>query len=45
VFIPALDHAKLKEQVAEAASDKGMVLKGYARIEGKKYGVRFWRLV
>ena len=44
VFIPALNHTRLKAQIEAVAARKGMKLYGVPRIEGKKYGMRFWRM-
>ncbi len=44
VFIPALNHTKLKAQIEAIAARKCMKLYGVPRIEGKKYGMRFWRM-
>jgi hypothetical protein len=43
VFVPALNHTRLKAQIGVVAARKGMKLYGVPRIEGKKYGMRFWR--
>ena len=43
VFIPALNHAKLRKEVATIAKQKGFTLRGFTRIEAGKYGMRFWR--
>lgn len=43
VFIPAINHEKLKVQMSRQAADRGMRLEGRSRIEGGKYGMRFWR--
>jgi hypothetical protein len=43
VFIPALNHRKLRRQMESVAQQLGYTLKGYSRIEAGKYGMRFWR--
>jgi hypothetical protein len=45
VFIPAVNLSRLDKQMQTIAKDKEMVIKGFDRIENKKLGMRFWRIV
>ena len=45
VFIPALNHEELKSQIGLLAKATGVIVRGHSRIEGGKYGMRFWRMV
>jgi len=45
VFIPAVNLSMLNKQMQSIAKDKEMVIKGFDRIENKKLGMRFWRIV
>ena len=45
VFIPAVNLSMLDKQMQTIAKDKGIVIKGFDRIENKKLGMRFWRIV
>jgi hypothetical protein len=43
-FVPCLDSDELTRQVLEIAYSRGWRMAFYHRIEGGKWGVRFWRL-
>lgn len=43
VFIPAINHPRLRTQVKKIADDLGIVLESRERIEAGKWGLRFWR--
>lgn len=45
VFVPAVNLSMLDKQMQTIAKDKGIVIKGFDRIENKKLGMRFWRIV
>jgi hypothetical protein len=45
VFVPAVNLSMLNKQMQSIAKDKEMVIKGFDRIENKKLGMRFWRIV
>jgi hypothetical protein len=45
VFIPAVNLTRLKKQMQMIAKRKQMQLKGFDRIESKKLGMRFWRIL
>lgn len=45
VFIPAINHVSLKKQIGVIAGRMDFTLEGHPRIEGGKYGMRFWRLL
>jgi hypothetical protein len=45
VFIPAVNLSRLNKQMQNVSKDKQMTLKGYERIENKKLGMRFWRIL
>ena len=45
VFIPAVNLSRLNKQMQNVANDKQMILKGFERIENKKLGMRFWRIL
>ena len=43
VFVPCIDTTECIKQVRKITDKKGMILKVKAKVENKKYGVRFWR--
>jgi len=45
VFIPAVNLSRLKKQMQAIAKSKEMQIKGFDRIESKKLGMRFWRIL
>lgn len=45
VFVPAVNLAMLDKQMQTAAKDMEVTVKGFTRIENKKLGMRFWRIV
>jgi hypothetical protein len=45
VFIPAVNLSRLNKQMQNVARDKQFTVKGYERIENKKLGMRFWRIL
>ena len=45
VFIPAVNTTKLMRQMRAVAKDYNMTLQAAERIENKKLGVRFWRVL
>ena len=45
VFIPAVNLSILNKQMQNVANNKQMTLKGFERIENKKLGMRFWRIL
>ena len=45
VFIPAINLSRLNKQMQAIAKAKGLQIKGFDRIENKKLGMRFWRIV
>jgi hypothetical protein len=45
IFIPAVNLSRLSKQMQNVANDKQITLKGYERIENKKLGMRFWRIL
>lgn len=45
VFVPAVNLSMLDKQMQTIAKDRGIVIKGFDRIENKKLGMRFWRIV
>jgi hypothetical protein len=45
VFIPAVNLTRLNKQMQTIAKTKGIQVKGFDRIENKKLGMRFWRIV
>ena len=45
VFIPAVNLSRLNKQMQAIAKAKGIQVKGFDRIENKKLGMRFWRIV
>lgn len=44
VFIPAINHPRLRMQVKRIADTFGIVLESRERIEAGKWGLRFWRV-
>jgi hypothetical protein len=45
IFIPAVNLSRLNKQMQTVSKDKGFTLKGFERIENKKLGMRFWRIL
>jgi hypothetical protein len=45
VFIPAVNLSRLSKQMQNVAKDKQITIKGFERIENKKLGMRFWRIL
>ena len=45
VFIPAINMARLIKQMKKEAKRRGMHLVHIERIESRKLGVRFWRVL
>jgi hypothetical protein len=45
LFIPAINLVRLNKQMQTIANSKGFTIKGFDRIENKKLGMRFWRIV
>lgn len=45
VFIPALNISKLTKQMSSESKRRNITLVWAERIEGKKLGVRFWRVL
>jgi hypothetical protein len=43
IFVPAINHIKLKEQALELAKCKGWEIETRRRVEGKILGLRIWR--
>ena len=43
IFVPAINHVKLKEQVLDIAKRKGWEVETRRRVEGKILGLRVWR--
>lgn len=45
IFIPAVNTTKLMRQMRTVAKNYNMTLQAAERIENKKLGVRFWRVL
>lgn len=45
VFVPAVNLTRLDKQMQTIAKSKGVTIKGFHRIENKKLGMRFWRIL
>jgi hypothetical protein len=45
VFIPAVDLSRLEKQMQTVSKMQNMTLKGAERIENRKLGMRFWRIL
>ena len=43
IFVPAINHIKLKEQILDIAKRKGWEVETRRRVEGKILGLRIWR--
>jgi hypothetical protein len=43
IFVPAINHIKLKEQIFDIAKRKGWEVETRRRVESKILGVRIWR--
>jgi hypothetical protein len=43
IFVPAINHLKLKEQILDIAKRKGWEVETRRRVEGKILGLRVWR--
>lgn len=43
IFVPAINHIKLKEQALAVAKSKGWEIETRRRVEGKILGLRIWR--
>jgi len=43
IFVPSINHIKLKDQIAEIAKRRGWEVETRRRIEGKILGLRIWR--
>jgi hypothetical protein len=43
IFVPAINHIKLKEQILDIAKRKGWEVEMRRRVESKILGVRIWR--
>jgi hypothetical protein len=43
IFVPAINHVKLKEQILDIAKRKGWEVEARRRVESKILGVRIWR--
>jgi len=43
IFVPAINHLKLKEQILDIAKRKGWEVETRRRVEGKILGLRIWR--
>ena len=43
IFVPAINHLKLKEQILDIAKRKKWEVETRRRVEGKILGLRIWR--
>ena len=43
IFVPAINHVKLKEQILDITKRKGWEVETRRRVESKILGVRIWR--
>jgi len=43
IFVPAINHLKLKEQILDIAKRKGWEVETRRRVESKILGLRIWR--
>jgi hypothetical protein len=43
IFVPSINHIKLREQALELAKAKGWEIEMRRRVEGKILGLRIWR--
>lgn len=45
IFIPAINLVGLDKQMQKLATARNMRIQGFQRIENKKLGMRFWRIL